>query len=338
MSGGHEKITLASGSASSKAAAFVPRANQRGELDLDLVASLRTNHDAAARRVASLCARRAVKGAAQTHWLAKAVACIDLTTLAGDDTDGRVARLCNKAGAPIRPALLAQLGIERGSLACAAVCVYPRKARLASKILRGTKVGVAAVATGFPAGQISHASKLREIRDACAAGASEIDVVISREHVLAGNWRKLHAEVADFVAAAGSAHVKAILATGDLRSLRNVAKAATVAMAGGAHFIKTSTGKEDTNATLIGSLVMLRAIRAHYERTGRCVGFKAAGGVATAKAALQYQILMYEELGPRWCEPDLFRIGASSLLGDIERQLEHQASGSYSAFNRHPVA
>ena len=334
----NSNITVSTPSSASAKTALAFKANQLGELDMDVLDSIRVNHFAAAKRVATLCARRSVKGSAQTHWLAKAVSCIDLTTLAGDDTAGRVARLCGKAMAPIRMDVLDRLGIAPGSLRCAAVCVYPSQIQTAKKALGNSGLSVAAVATGFPAGQISHANKLQEIKHACRQGANEIDIVISRENVLSGQWRKLYKEVSDFVEAAGDAHVKAILAIGDLRTLRNVAKASMVAMMAGAHFIKTSTGKEDTNATLIGSLIMLRAIREHNERTGAYVGFKPAGGVSTTKTAIQYQILVLEELGARWCEPDLFRIGASSLLGDIERQLEHQASGSYSASRRHPVA
>ena len=306
------------------------------ELDTDLLADVRVNRSATERRVATLVARRSVKGDSQTAWLAKAVSCIDLTTLSGDDTAGRVRRLCAKALRPVRPELLSSLGLDPGAR-CAAVCVYHRHVKEAAAALEGTGLAVAAVSTGFPAGQVPHRVKLREIKASVADGAAEIDVVITREHVLAGRWDRLYGEVRDFMGAAGEAHVKVILGTGDLRTLRNVARASMVAMMAGADFIKTSTGKEDVNATLPVALTMVRAIRDFQELTGVRVGFKPAGGVSTAKAAIQYQVLMREELGREWLEPNLFRIGASSLLGDIERQLEHRATGLYSAANRHPV-
>ena len=281
-------------------------------------------------------ARRSVKGMAQAAWLTKAISCIDLTTLSGDDTAGRVRRLCGKAARPARPDLLEALGLDPSAVKCAAVCVYHRHVKEASRTLEGTGVHVAAVSTGFPDGQSPHKVKLREIRSSVRDGAQEIDVVITREHVLAGRWRMLYDEVREFMEAAGEAHVKVILGTGDLRTLRNVAKASQVAMMAGADFIKTSTGKEGVNATLPVALVMARAIRDFHERTGYVVGFKPAGGVSTAKLALQYLVLMREELGREWLEPDRFRFGASSLLRDIERQLEHHATGMYSASNRHP--
>lgn len=269
-------------------------------------------------------------------WLAKAITCIDLTTLSGDDTAGRVRRLCGKAINPVRTDLLEQLGLAEQQIKCAAVCVYHRHVADAVRALKGSGIPVAAVSTGFPDGQSPHRVKLREIKASVKAGASEIDVVITREHVLAGKWRRLYDEVQDFIEAADGACVKVILGTGDLRTLRNVAKASQVAMMAGASFIKTSTGKEGVNATMPVALVMARAIRDHHERTGYLVGFKPAGGVSTAKAALQYQVLMREELGRDWLEPGLFRIGTSSLLKDIERQLEHHATGMYSSANRHP--
>ena len=308
------------------------------EFNLDALEEIRLNRFAAEQRVATLTQRRSVKGEAQTAWLAKAVTCIDLTTLAGDDTAGRVRRLCTKASHPIRPDLIRAVGLDPAQIQCGAVCVYHRQVRKAVAALSDSGVPVAAVSTGFPAGQTPHALKVREIRESVRAGATEIDVVITREYVLAGQWRRLFAEVQDFRAAADAAKVKVILGTGDLRTMRNVAKASQVAMMAGADFIKTSTGKEDVNATLLVSLVMARAIRDYYERTGYRVGFKPAGGVSTAKVALHYQVLMLEELGRAWLDPDLFRIGASSLLGDIERQFEHRVTGLYSANNRHPIS
>jgi deoxyribose-phosphate aldolase len=306
--------------------------------------NLRVNLSAVERRVATLGTRRSVKKDAQAAWLLKAVTCIDLTTLNGDDTAGRVRRLCAKARQPVRADLLDALGIgsatplEGKPLHTGAVCVYHRFVATAVDALAGTGIPVAAVSTGFPAGLIPHDFKLKEIAASVADGAHEIDIVVTREHVLTGNWQALYNEVRDFRKACGDAHLKAILATGDIQTLSNIARASMVCMMAGADFIKTSTGKEGVNATLDVSLVMVRAIRDYHERTGWLVGFKPAGGVSTAKTVLNYQILMKEELGRRWLEPDLFRIGASSLLADIERQLEHHSSGRYSAFHRHPLA
>jgi deoxyribose-phosphate aldolase len=300
--------------------------------------TLRVNRSAVARRTATLGTRRSVKKDAQAAWLLKAVTCIDLTTLAGDDTEARVRRLAAKARRPIRGDILEALGMGDAPLTTGAVCVYHRFVAAAVDALAGSGIPVAAVSTGFPAGLIPHPLKLREIEASVADGAAEIDIVVTREHVLSGNWRALYDEVREFRAACGAAHLKAILATGDIRTLSNVAKASMVCMMAGADFIKTSTGKEGVNATLDVSLVMTRMIREYGERTGFAIGFKPAGGVSTAKSALAYQILMKEELGRPWLEPALFRIGASSLLADIERQLEHHVSGRYSAFNRHPLA
>jgi deoxyribose-phosphate aldolase len=306
--------------------------------------TLRVNLSAVERRVATLGARRSIKKDAQAAWLLKAITCIDLTTLNGDDTAGRVRRLCAKARQPLRADLLEALGLEDSAtfgaspIHTGAVCVYHRFVATAVDALKGSGIPVAAVSTGFPAGLIPHEFKLREIAASVADGAHEIDIVVTREHVLTGNWQALYDEVRDFRKACGEAHLKAILATGDIQTLSNIARASMVCMMAGADFIKTSTGKEGVNATLAVSLVMARAIRDYHERTGWLVGFKPAGGVSTAKSVLNYLVLMKEELGRRWLEPDLFRIGASSLLADIERQLEHHTSGRYSAFHRHPLA
>lgn len=318
------------------AAAF-PR-NDGCALEMDWVDDIRINLSAAERRVATLPGRRTVKNDAQAAWLLKAIACIDLTTLNGDDTTARVQRLCAKAKAPVRADLLAALGFADRPVHTGAVCVYHRFVATAAAALEGSGIPVAAVSTGFPAGLVPHDVKLREIEASVADGAAEIDIVITREHVLTGNWPALYQEVRDFRAACGEAHLKAILATGDLKTLRNVARASMVCMMAGADFIKTSTGKEGVNATLPVTLAMLRMIRLYEARTGFKVGFKPAGGISTAKDVLNYQFLMKEELGRDWLEPDLFRIGASSLLADIERQLEHHVTGRYSAFNRHPMA
>lgn len=307
------------------------------ELDLGLVESQRVNLSAGERRVASLPGRRTVKKDAQAAWLLKALTCIDLTTLNGDDTAGRVRRLCAKAANPIRRDLLDAIGMGDRRITTGAVCVYHRFVATAVEALDGTGIPVAAVSTGFPAGLSPHETKVKEIEASVADGAREIDIVITREHVLTGNWDALYKEMQDYRAACGDAHVKAILATGDLKTLRNVARASLVCMMAGADFIKTSTGKEGVNATLLVTLVMLRMIREYEERTGFKVGYKPAGGISTAKDVLNYQFLMKDELGREWLEPDLFRIGASSLLADIERQLEHHVTGAYSSFNRHPI-
>ena len=314
-----------------------PPRNQACLLDLGWVRDVRVNLSAAERRVATLPRRRTVKKDAQAAWLLKAVTCIDLTTLNGDDTAGRVRRLCAKAKSPIRHDILDALAMADRRITTGAVCVYHRFVKTAVDALGGSGIPVAAVSTGFPAGLVSHDVKLKEIEASVRDGAREIDIVITREHVLTGNWQALYDEMRDFRAACGEAHVKAILATGDIKTMRNVARASLVCMMAGADFIKTSTGKESTNATLLVTLIMVRMIRAYHERTGLMVGFKPAGGISSAKDVLNYQFVMKEELGRAWLEPDYFRIGASSLLADIERQLEHYVTGRYSAFNRHPV-
>jgi deoxyribose-phosphate aldolase len=248
-----------------------------------------------------------------------------------------VRRLCAKARQPVRADLLEALGVDPGSVRVGAVCVYHAMVETAVEALRGSGIPVAAVSTGFPAGLTPHELKLREIEMSVEAGAREIDIVISRHLALTGQWKALHSEVRAFRKACGRAHMKTILATGELGTLANVAKASLVCMMAGADFIKTSTGKEPTNATLPVSLVMVRAIREYLERTGHAVGFKPAGGLRTAKQALDWLVLMKEELGDGWLSPDRLRLGASTLLGDIERQLEHHVTGAYSASFRHPM-
>lgn len=298
---------------------------------------MRVNLSAVERRAATLTTRRSVKKEWQAAWLLKAVTLIDLTTLAGDDTPGRVRRLCAKAMHPVRQDLLDALGVGDLRITTGAVCVYHDMVPAAVAALRGSGVPVAAVSTGFPAGLSPLETRIEEIRRSVAAGAAEIDIVISRRHALTHDWAALYEELRLFRQACGAAHMKAILATGELGTLRNVYRASLVAMMAGSDFIKTSTGKEPVNATLPVSLVMARAIREYFERTGVAVGFKPAGGLRTAKDALAWLVLMKEELGRRWLEPDLFRIGASSLLADIERQLEHHVTGRYSATYRHPL-
>ena len=304
-------------------------------LDLDWVAQVQANTSAIERRAATLPGRRTVKKDYQAAWLCKAITLIDLTTLAGDDTDGRVQRLCAKARQPVRADLLAALGME--GLTTGAVCVYHDMVAPAVAALMGSHIPVAAVSTGFPAGLTPFALRVAEIGESVAAGAAEIDIVISRRHVLTGNWQGLYDEMRAFRTACGHAHVKAILATGELGTLRNVARASLICMMAGADFIKTSTGKESVNATLPVTLTMIRAIRDYHDRTGFKVGYKPAGGIGKAKDALVYLSMMKDELGDHWLQPDLFRFGASSLLGDIERQLDHHLTGRYSALYRHPM-
>ncbi|WP_109465552.1 deoxyribose-phosphate aldolase [Albibacillus kandeliae] len=312
----------------------VPR-NPGMPLDMDWVRAVQANTSAIERRAATLPGRRSVKKAYQAAWLLKAITCIDLTTLSGDDTAERVRRLCAKARQPVAPALLETLGMD--GLTVGAVCVYHDMVETAVEALKGSGIPVAAVSTGFPAGLSPFHLRIAEIGESVKAGAAEIDIVISRRHVLSGDWQALYDEMRAFREACGDAHVKAILATGELGTLRNVVRASLVCMMAGADFIKTSTGKESVNATLPVSLVMIRAIRDYHARTGIRVGYKPAGGISKAKDSLVYLSLIKEELGDRWLSPDLFRFGASSLLGDIERQLEHYVTGAYSAGYRHAM-
>ncbi|AML51380.1 deoxyribose-phosphate aldolase [Falsihalocynthiibacter arcticus] len=305
------------------------------DLDLDWVLSVHANTSAIERRAASISGRRSVKKDYQAAWMLKAITLIDLTTLSGDDTWGRVRRLCAKAAHPVRADILDALGMP--PITTGAVCVYHDMVETAVDALKGTGIPVAAVSTGFPAGLSPLHLRLEEIRESVKAGAKEIDIVISRRHALTGNWQAIYDEMRAMREACGDAHVKAILATGELGTLRNVARASLVCMMAGADFIKTSTGKEPVNATLPVTLVMIRAIRAYHARTGYRVGYKPAGGISKAKDAVTYLALIKDELGDRWLEPDLFRFGASSLLGDLERQLEHHVTGRYSAAHRHAI-
>ena len=305
------------------------------DLDLSWVRSVQANTSAIERRAKTLPGRRSVKKEYQAAWLLRAIECIDLTTLSGDDTAERVRRLCAKARAPLRSDISEALGIN--NLQTGAICVYHDMIETAVDALAGSGIPVAAVSTGFPAGLSPFHLRIAEIEESVKAGAAEIDIVISRRHVLAGDWQALYDEMRAFRAACGDAHVKAILATGELGTLRNVARASLICMMAGADFIKTSTGKESVNATLPVSLVMIRAIRDYHERTGFRVGYKPAGGISKAKDAIVYLSMIKDELGDRWLQPDLFRFGASSLLGDIERQLEHHVTGAYSAQWRHAI-
>ncbi|MCC6599170.1 MAG: deoxyribose-phosphate aldolase [Crocinitomicaceae bacterium] len=307
-------------------------------LDLKYLNYIRANTSAINRRTDTLTKRRTVKKEWQAAWLLKAITLIDLTTLSGDDTPGNVERLCAKAINPVRPDLLEAMGMANKNIHTGAVCVYHNLIETASRCLSGTNIPIAAVSTGFPAGQIPIEQKLEEIERSVKAGAKEIDIVVSRANVLRCDWKALYDELVLFRKACGDAHMKTILATGDLVTLERVARASYVAMLAGSDFIKTSTGKETVNATLPVSLVMIRAIRDFHEETGYKVGFKPAGGIQKAKQSLDWLILMKEELGREWLEPELFRFGASSLLADIERQLEHYVTGRYSADYRHPMA
>lgn len=315
-----------------------PGRNPGMPLELDWVRTARVNRSAVERRAATLGTRRSVKKEWQAAWLLKAVTCMDLTTLSGDDTPGRVRRLCAKARRPVRADLLEALGMDGVPITVGAVCVYHAFVETAVHALEGSGIPVAAVSTGFPHGLSPMKTRLAEIRASVDAGATEIDVVITRAHALNGEWGALYDEVQAFREACGDAHLKTILATGELGTLRNVYRASLVAMMAGSDFIKTSTGKEPVNATLPVGLTMVRAIRAYRERSGARVGYKPAGGIRSAKEALLWLILMKEELGDAWLGPERFRFGASSLLADIERQLEHHVTGRYSALHRHPLA
>jgi deoxyribose-phosphate aldolase len=314
------------------------QSNPGTPLNLDWVENVRINTSAVERRAQSLTTRRTVKKDYQAAWLLRAISCMDLTTLSGDDTDERVRRLCAKGRQPLQHELVAALGIESLQINVAAICVYHVFVETARRALEGSGIRVAAVSTGFPAGLSPLAERVNEIRRSVEAGADEIDVVITRAHVFAAKWQALYDEIAAFKQACGPAHLKVILGTGDLLTLRNVARASQVAMMAGADFIKTSTGKESVNATLPVGLVMTRAIREYATQTGYAVGFKPAGGIRTAKQSLEWLSLMKEELGPSWLKSDLFRFGASSMLADIERQLEHHTTGRYSADHHHPLA
>ncbi len=307
-------------------------------LDLNWVQAVRVNTSAVERRTQSQVARRTVKKEWQAAWLLRAISCMDLTTLSGDDTEERVRRLCAKARKPLQEELVQKLGIADLGIKVAAACVYHTFVETALHALEGSGVHVAAVSTGFPAGLSPLSERVAEIRRSVEAGAHEIDVVITRAHVFGGRWQALYDEVAEFKHACGARHMKVILGTGDLLTLRNIGRASLVAMMAGADFIKTSTGKEPTNATLPVSLVMVRAIREYAQQTGMAVGFKPAGGIRTAKQSIDWLALMKEELDTSWMRAEMFRFGASGLLGDIERQLEHHVTGRYSAEYRHPIA
>ena len=298
------------------------------DLDINWIKNIQVNLSAVERRTASLVKRRSIKKEYQVAWLLKAITLIDLTTLSGDDTYGKVERLCEKALNPIAQNIINELSIENHSLTVGAVCVYHHLVKSAKKNLKN-KIPIAAVSTGFPAGLSSFSTRKKEIINSINEGATEIDIVINRGYVLQNDWQKLYNEVRSFKEVAKNNKIKAILGVEDLETMRNVAKASLVCMMAGADFIKTSTGKENTNANLNNSLVMLRMIREFYEFSGKRIGFKPAGGISTAKSVIEFLILIMEELGEEWLNPNLLRIGASSLLIDIERQLYHFAFGRY---------
>jgi deoxyribose-phosphate aldolase len=313
------------------------RRNPGFPLDLDVIARISMNRSALERRASTIGARRSVKKDWQAAWLLRAITLLDLTTLNSDDTPGRVERLCAKARNPVRHDILEALGVQKLDLRPGAVCVYHAFVATAVKALKGAGIPVAAVSTAFPHGLAPFETRIAEIEASVKAGAREIDIVIERGQVLRGDWQGLYDQVSAFRKACGQAHIKTILGTGELATLTNVAKASMVCMMAGADFIKTSTGKEKVNASLPVSLAMIRMIRAFHEMTGIEIGYKPAGGIAQAKDALTYMALMKEELGTGWLQPHLFRFGASSLLTDIERQLEHNATGRYAADYRQPM-
>ena len=266
-------------------------------------------------------ARRSIKREAKLFALDLAVRTMDLTTLEGADTPGKVAALASKA---IRPD-----PADASVPSVAAVCVYPNLVPAAVERVRGTSVKVASVATAFPSGQAPLEVKLAEVREVVEPGADEVDMVIDRGAFLSGRYAKVYDEIVRVKEACGNAHLKVILETGELGTYDNVRRASLLAMAAGADFVKTSTGKLPSAATLPVTLVMLEAVRDLYEETGRRVGVKAAGGIRNAKQAVQYLVLVHETLGLDWLTPDLFRLGASSLLNDVLMQIRKEKTGRY---------
>eukprot|EP00794_Sanderia_malayensis_P012760 gene12760-14069_t len=306
--------------------------------DASWIDDVRINYACTKARGDTLGTRRSVKKEWQAAWLLRAVTCTDLTTLAGDDTATNVTRLCYKAQNPIRKDLIDAMGVDHLGITCGAVCVYSSRVPDAVKALQNAKssIPIASVAAGFPAGQTHLSIRLQEIKNAVADGASEIDIVISRTLALNGDWEGVYNEVKACRVACGPAHLKTIIATGELGSLENVYKAGMVSMMAGSDFIKTSTGKEGVNAIFPVALVMVRSIRDYYELTGCKIGFKPAGGIRSAKEALVWLSMMKEELGDEWTYPNLFRIGASSLLTDIERQIYHHVYGRFKVVPSQP--
>ncbi|XP_005808191.1 deoxyribose-phosphate aldolase [Xiphophorus maculatus] len=314
--------------------------NPGTNLDLEWLSKVRVNTQAVLKRAQHIQGLKLPKKQWQTAWLLKAASFIDLTTLAGDDTPSNVHRLCVKAIQPVRYDLLRRMDMHDKGLTTAAVCVYPSRVADAVRSLKAanSSLPVASVATGFPTGQTPLETRLQEVCMAVRDGATEIDIVINRTLALTGQWDAMYREIVQFREACGDAHMKTILATGDLGTFTNIYKASMVAMMAGSDFIKTSTGKEAVNATYPVAIVMVRAIRDYFLRTGHKVGFKPAGGIRTAQEALVWLTLIKEELGNDWLHPHLFRLGASSLLADIERQVYHHVTGQYAAYHELPMA
>lgn len=307
------------------------------ELDLGWLNSVNVNLSAINEYAKKLQAKE-IKGVYRAAWILKSITLIDLTTLAGDDTNSNVSRMCFKAARPVAEDLLEKLGYKYDKLCpirTAAVCVYPARVEDAVLCLKQLgyydEINVASVATGFPCGQTPLQTRLEEIRYAVEKGAKEIDIVINRSLVVRGQWEELYREIQQMKEACGSAHMKSILATGELGTLNNVYKAALVVMMAGSDFVKTSTGKESVNATLQFSIVMARAIKDYYNKMGYKVGLKPAGGIRTSKDAINWLVLVKEILGDDWLTPELFRFGASGLLSDLECNLYEFVTGKYPA-------
>ena len=309
--------------------------NKFYKLNLDWINNVQVNLSAVESRTSTLVKRRTVKKEYQVAWLLKSITLLDLTTLSGDDTFGKIDRLCEKAINPISNSIITKLNLKELNIRVGAVCVYHDLINRAKKQLNGM-LPIAAVSTGFPAGLSSLETKKKEIKNSINEGADEIDIVINRSYVLRKDWKNLYEEVRSYKEIAKTKKLKAILGVGDLETLRNVGKASLVCMMAGADFIKTSTGKEKINANLNNSLVMLRMIREFYSYSGKKIGFKPAGGISSAKGVLEFLILVYEELGEDWINEKLLRIVASSLLIDIERQLYHYTLGRYA--NKEKIA
>jgi deoxyribose-phosphate aldolase len=286
-----------------------------------LMRGVRTVDQVGVEERAAALGKRSIKKASKLWALDLAIRCMDLTTLEGQDTPGKVAALCGKG---IRP----QPG-DDSIPSVAAICIYPLMVAEARAHLQGSGVKVASVATAFPSGQSFTSVKVAETREAVAAGADEIDMVIDRGAFLSGHYQKVYDEIQAIKEACGDAHLKVILETGELGTYDNVRRASILAMAAGADFIKTSTGKVSPAATPPVSLVMMETIRDFNRETGRTVGFKPAGGIRTAKQAIHYLVIVHETLGPAWMTPDRFRLGASSLLNDVLMQIEKERTGAY---------
>lgn len=309
--------------------------------DPNILKSLWVDSTGILSRVEKITKTRMPKKEHQAAWLKALVSMLDLTTLEGSDTPGRLGRLCQKALRPLPSDLEQSLNIqplstEPANLHVAAVCVYGSLVSAAKKMLDGASVKVAAVSTSFPHGQTPLSLKVEETKALISAGADEIDMVMNRNALLAGDYYKVYEEIAEIREACGETHLKVILETGELGELKTVWIASEIAMQAGADFIKTSTGKIPSAATLPVGLIMTHAIQDFYLRTGYKVGFKAAGGIRSAKVGLQWMGLIKETVGESWLTPKLFRVGASTLLDDIARQLHHLDTGQYESWDYIP--